>query len=130
MLPLCLGSDQVSQYLLDADKGYEPLPSLASRQLRPMRGEVIERKDVTVQAQLESLLPQVRGDRSRCRRCARRSRRDGQPLYKLARAGEVVEREPRSVTIARLDCCRSKRTGRVWLSPVPRAPISGPWSKT
>jgi tRNA pseudouridine55 synthase len=30
-------------------------------------------------------------------------KRDGQPLYKLARAGEVVEREPRSVTIGRLD---------------------------
>jgi tRNA pseudouridine55 synthase len=30
-------------------------------------------------------------------------KRDGQPLYKLARAGEVVEREPRSVTIARLE---------------------------
>ena len=30
-------------------------------------------------------------------------KRDGQPLYKLARAGEVVEREARSVTIARLE---------------------------
>jgi tRNA pseudouridine55 synthase len=30
-------------------------------------------------------------------------KRDGQPLYKLARAGEVVEREPRSVTISRLE---------------------------
>ena len=30
-------------------------------------------------------------------------KRDGQPLYKLARAGEVVEREPRSVTITRLE---------------------------
>ena len=30
-------------------------------------------------------------------------KKDGQPLYKLARAGEVVEREARSVTIARLE---------------------------
>src|SRR5690606_39559087 len=35
--------------------------------------------------------------------CSSDLKRDGQPLYKLARAGEVVEREPRSVTIARLE---------------------------
>jgi tRNA pseudouridine55 synthase len=37
-------------------------------------------------------------------------KRDGQPLYKLARAGEVVEREARSVTIARLELLDCEQT--------------------
>jgi tRNA pseudouridine55 synthase len=41
-------------------------------------------------------------------------KRDGQPLYKLARAGEVVEREPRSVTIARLELLAFEGTLRGW----------------
>ncbi|MEB3902347.1 tRNA pseudouridine(55) synthase TruB, partial [Pseudomonas putida] len=42
-------------------------------------------------------------------------KRDGQPLYKLARAGEVVEREARSVTISRLELLECEGT-RVRLS--------------
>jgi tRNA pseudouridine55 synthase len=65
---------------------------------------VLERRPVTAtQAQLESLLPQFRGDLQQVPPMYSALKRDGQPLYKLARAGEIVEREPRSVTIARLD---------------------------
>ena len=67
-------------------------------------GEVLERKPVAVtREQLEALLPQFRGDILQVPPMYSALKRDGQPLYKLARAGEVVEREPRSVNIARLE---------------------------
>ncbi|NIU63574.1 MAG: tRNA pseudouridine(55) synthase TruB, partial [Pseudomonas stutzeri] len=50
--------------------------------------------------QLEALLPQFRGDILQVPPMYSALKHDGQPLYKLARAGEVVEREPRSVNIA------------------------------
>jgi tRNA pseudouridine55 synthase len=65
---------------------------------------VLERKPVMVTPeQLEALLPQFRGDILQVPPMYSALKRDGQPLYKLARAGEVVEREPRSVNIARLE---------------------------
>lgn len=106
VLPLCFGeATKFSQYLLDADKGYETVAQLGvTTTTADAEGEVIERKPVTAtQAQLESLLPQFRGALQQVPPMYSALKRDGQPLYKLARAGEVVEREPRSVTIARLD---------------------------
>ena len=53
---------------------------------------------------IEAVLPQFRGENQPDTADVLGAQtRDGQPLYKLARAGEVVEREPRSVTIARLE---------------------------
>ncbi|MCQ4315040.1 tRNA pseudouridine(55) synthase TruB [Stutzerimonas zhaodongensis] len=106
VLPLCFGeATKFSQYLLDADKGYETVAQLGvTTTTADAEGEVIERKPVTAtQAQFEALLPQFRGDLLQVPPMYSALKRDGQPLYKLARAGEVVEREPRSVTIARLD---------------------------
>lgn len=106
VLPLCFGeATKFSQYLLDADKGYETVAQLGVTTITAdAEGEVLERRSVTAtQAQLESLLPQFRGDLQQIPPMYSALKRDGQPLYKLARAGEVVEREPRSVTIARLD---------------------------
>jgi len=106
VLPLCFGeATKFSQYLLDADKAYETVAQLGvTTTTADAEGEVIERKPVNVsQAQLEAILPQFRGDLQQIPPMYSALKRDGQPLYKLARAGEVVEREPRSVTIARLD---------------------------
>src|SRR3989338_9762955 len=67
-------------------------------------GEVLERRPVTVgRADFGAVLPGFGGEISQIPRMSSALKRDGQPLYKLARAGEVVEREPRSVTIARLE---------------------------
>lgn len=108
VLPLCFGeATKFSQYLLDADKGYETVAQLGvTTTTADAEGEVIERKPVAVAvspAELEALLPQFRGELQQVPPMYSALKRDGQPLYKLARAGEVVEREPRSVTIARLD---------------------------
>ncbi|CAN7244738.1 tRNA pseudouridine(55) synthase TruB [Pseudomonas sp. LjRoot71] len=106
VLPLCFGeATKFSQYLLDADKGYETLMQLGvTTTTADAEGEVLERRAVTVgRADIEALLPQFRGEISQIPPMYSALKRDGQPLYKLARAGEVVEREPRSVTIARLE---------------------------
>ncbi|ARU87373.1 tRNA pseudouridine(55) synthase TruB [Pseudomonas sp. M30-35] len=106
VLPLCFGeATKFSQYLLDADKGYETLMQLGvTTTTADAEGEVIERKPVTVVgADIEAVLPQFRGDIKQIPPMYSALKRDGQPLYKLARAGEVVEREPRAVTITRLE---------------------------
>ncbi|HJE27563.1 MAG TPA: tRNA pseudouridine(55) synthase TruB, partial [Pseudomonas nitrititolerans] len=106
VLPLCFGeATKFSKYLLDADKGYETLAQLGvTTTTADAEGEVLERRPVDVsREQLEALLPRFRGDIQQVPPMYSALKRDGQPLYKLARAGEVVEREPRSVTIARLE---------------------------
>lgn len=67
-------------------------------------GEVLERRAVAVdEAAIQTALPAFRGQIEQIPPMYSALKRDGQPLYKLARAGEVVEREARSVTIARLE---------------------------
>ncbi len=106
VLPLCFGeATKFSQYLLDADKAYETVMQLGvTTTTGDAEGEVIERRDVAVgQADIEALLPRFRGDIQQVPPMYSALKKDGQPLYKLARAGEVVEREARSVTISRLE---------------------------
>lgn len=106
VLPLCFGeATKFSQYLLDADKGYETLMHMGvTTATGDAEGEVLQRCDVAFERDaLEAVLPRFRGDIQQIPPMYSALKRDGQPLYKLARAGEVVEREPRSVNIARLD---------------------------
>src|SRR5690606_35802915 len=106
VLPLCFGeATKFSQYLLDADKAYETVMQLGvTTTTGDAEGEVVERRDVTVgQADIEALLPRFRGEIQKLPSKYSALKKDGQPLYKLARAGEVVEREARSVTITRLE---------------------------
>ena len=106
VLPLCFGeATKFSQYLLDADKGYETLARLGvTTTTGDAEGEVREERQVTVGREaLEAVLPRFRGEIEQVPPMYSALKKDGQPLYKLARAGEVVEREARSVTIARLE---------------------------
>lgn len=106
VLPLCFGeATKFSQYLLDADKGYRTVAQLGiTTTTGDAEGEVLERRAVDVdEAAILAALPAFRGEIEQIPPMYSALKRDGQPLYKLARAGEVVEREPRSVTIARLE---------------------------
>jgi tRNA pseudouridine55 synthase len=106
VLPLCFGeATKFSQYLLDADKAYETIAKLGvTTTTADAEGEVIEQREVTAGREtIEALLPRFRGDIEQVPPMYSALKKDGQPLYKLARAGEVVEREARSVTIARLE---------------------------
>ncbi|WP_447745880.1 tRNA pseudouridine(55) synthase TruB [Pseudomonas nicosulfuronedens] len=106
VLPLCFGeATKFSQYLLDADKAYETVALLGTTTTTgDAEGEVVEQREVTAGREaVEAQLPRFRGDIEQVPPMYSALKKDGQPLYKLARAGEVVEREARSVTIARLD---------------------------
>ena len=106
VLPLCFGeATKYSQYLLDADKGYRTVAQLGvTTATGDAEGDVLERREVTVgRSELEQALVGFRGDIKQIPPIYSALKKDGQPLYKLARAGEVVEREARSVTISRLE---------------------------
>jgi tRNA pseudouridine55 synthase len=113
VLPLCFGeATKFSQYLLDSDKGYETVMQLGqTTNTADAEGEVLQTREVTVgRADIEALLPRFRGPISQIPPMYSALKRDGQPLYKLARAGEVVEREARSVTINRLELLECEGT--------------------
>ncbi|MEJ5864560.1 tRNA pseudouridine(55) synthase TruB [Pseudomonas farsensis] len=114
VLPLCFGeATKFSQYLLDSDKGYETVMQMGQTTTTgDAEGEVLKSREVTVgRADIEAVIPRFRGEIQQIPPMYSALKRDGQPLYKLARAGEVVEREARSVTIGRLELleCESTR---------------------
>ncbi|MBS7325404.1 MAG: tRNA pseudouridine(55) synthase TruB [Thiopseudomonas sp.] len=105
VLPLCFGeATKFSRYLLDADKTYEADIRLGvTTDTADAEGQVLETRPVTVdEAAVEAVLPQFRGDILQVPPMYSALKKDGQPLYKLARAGEVVERKARPVHIAEL----------------------------
>lgn len=105
VLPLCFGeATKFSRYLLDADKTYEADIRLGvTTDTADAEGQVLETRVVNVDlAAVEAVLPQFRGDIMQVPPMYSALKKDGQPLYKLARAGEVVERKARPVHIAEL----------------------------
>jgi len=113
VLPLCFGeATKFSQYLLDSDKGYETVMQLGvTTTTADAEGEVLREREVTVgRSDIEAVLPAFRGPIQQVPPMYSALKRDGQPLYKLARAGEVVEREARSVTIGSLELLAMEQT--------------------
>lgn len=105
VLPLCLGeATKFSQYLLDADKAYLTEARLGiTTTTADAEGDVLQVRPVNVDlTQVEALLPRFTGDILQVPPMYSALKKDGQPLYKLARAGETVERQPRSVRISQL----------------------------
>jgi tRNA pseudouridine55 synthase len=68
-------------------------------------GQVIANATVEVKKeQISEILPQFIGDIQQIPPMHSALKRDGRPLYELARKGIEVEREPRAVTIYGIDC--------------------------
>jgi tRNA pseudouridine55 synthase len=107
MLPVCLGeATKVAGYLLDGDKEYEFTMRLGERTATGDReGEVVERGPIPSEAQVQivGLLPAFLGPISQVPPMYSALKRDGQPLYRLARQGIEVEREARTITIHALE---------------------------
>ena len=103
LLPLCLGeATKMSGFLLDADKAYEVGCRFGARtDTADADGEVVEERPLPDRdpAAIERALAGLRGDIEQVPPMYSALKHDGQRLYKLARAGEVVERPPRPVTI-------------------------------
>jgi tRNA pseudouridine55 synthase len=106
LLPLCFGeATKFSQDLLEADKTYEATMRLGVRTTTgDAEGEAMETRDVACdQAAVEQALSQFRGEIVQVPPMYSALKREGKPLYEYARAGLVVEREGRNVTIHALD---------------------------
>ena len=103
VLPLCLGeATKMSQFLLDSDKVYRTRIKLGVRTSSgDSEGEVIEHHDSigVSRQQIEKALEQFRGEIEQLPPMYSALKKDGVPLYKLARQGKTVEREPRRVSI-------------------------------
>lgn len=106
LLPLLFGeATKFARFGLDSDKTYLAAVRLGARTATgDAEGEVLERRAVEVDdAQIAAALGRFRGEILQVPPMYSALKRDGRPLYELARAGKSVEREPRRVTIHELE---------------------------
>ena len=107
MLPLCLGeATKVAGDLLEGAKAYEFTLRLGEqRSTGDAEGEVVQTCPVAPgwPDRLLAALPSFRGAILQVPPMYSALKRNGEPLYRAARRGEVVERPARAVTVTRLD---------------------------
>jgi tRNA pseudouridine55 synthase len=106
LLPVLLGdATRFSGYLLDAPKCYEAEIRLGvTTATADAEGEVIERKAVSAgRDQIAAVIARFVGTQTQVPPMYSALKRDGTPLYVLARRGETVEREPRTIQIQSID---------------------------
>lgn len=106
LLPLCFGhATKLANDLLDADKTYVAGIVLgASTTTGDKEGDVTFSSDeVVTRAQWDALMPQFMGEIAQVPPMYSALKKDGKPLYELARAGIEVDRPARQVTIVSLE---------------------------
>lgn len=107
VLPVCLGkATRIVEYLTNASKAYRADIELGiATDTYDAGGKVVQRGDASGidHNQLESALQRFRGRISQTPPMYSALKHQGQPLYKLARAGINIERKSRTVTINRLE---------------------------
>lgn len=106
LLPICFGeATKISNFLFDAPKQYETVAKLGEMTTTgDCEGEITEKRPVESfdEAQIYSVLSKFMGEIEQIPPMYSALKHKGQPLYKLAREGIEVEREPRKVTIYEL----------------------------
>ncbi len=107
VLPICFGeATKFSQYLLDAEKAYMATVCFGeTRTTGDAEGEVLETRSAAhlTQELVEASMRGFRGAIKQVPPMYSALKKDGQPLYKLARQGIEVEREARDVVIEAFD---------------------------
>ena len=106
LLPLCFGeATKFSADLLDADKTYEADIRLGvTTDSGDVEGQIIATAPAAVTAaDVARVLPAFMGDILQVPPMHSALKRDGKPLYELARQGIVVERAARPVTVHAID---------------------------
>ncbi len=102
LLLICFGrATKLLRFLLDTDKRYRVVAQLGVQtDTGDADGQVIARHDVSVcEADIHEALENFRGEISQVPPMHSALKHKGQPLYVLARAGQVVGREARRVVI-------------------------------
>jgi tRNA pseudouridine55 synthase len=108
MLPVCL--DEATKVIAEIESGakaYEFTVQLGARtDTGDAEGTVVERLPVPVldATSLESVLARFRGVQKQVPPMYSALKREGRPLYELARQGIEIEREARTIEIHRLEC--------------------------
>jgi len=106
LLPVCLGeASKFTQYLLEADKVYVTRIRLGVvTTTGDAEGEVVSEAPAPVLdgAAIEAVLERFRGEIDQVPSMFSALKKDGRPLYELARKGIEIERPARQVTIHRL----------------------------
>lgn len=107
LLPLCFGeATKFSADLLDADKTYETTLQLGvTTDTGDAEGQVTGNFTVNVEkSQILPVLQRFTCEIEQIPPMHSALKRDGRPLYELARQGVEVERAPRRITIHAIDC--------------------------
>ncbi len=107
VLPICLGeATKVSAFLLDADKRYQVRIKLGeTTATADAEGEILQSRDFSAvtEQRLREVMEDFIGEIDQLPPMYSAVKHEGQRLYKLARAGQEVERKPRSITIYSLN---------------------------
>ena len=94
---------KISQFLISLDKAYEGVIRLGqATNTQDADGEILEEKDVPEdlgEDVLRSAMKEFLGDQYQIPPMFSAKKVDGVPLYKMARKGKSVEREPRFIRI-------------------------------
>ncbi|MEX0619918.1 MAG: tRNA pseudouridine(55) synthase TruB [Pseudohongiellaceae bacterium] len=103
VLPLCLGeATKVSRFLLDSDKRYRARVRLGQKtDTGDAEGTVTESMPVPslTREELDHVVQRFSGEIEQLPPMYSALKHKGQPLYKLAREGKEVEREPRFIEV-------------------------------
>ncbi len=101
LLPILLGrGTKLSQTVMSSDKTYEGVFTLGIRtDTQDTEGEIIARRDPSgiTREQVEREMKAMVGDRMQTPPMMSAIKKDGVPLYKLARKGQTVERKARLI---------------------------------
>lgn len=107
VLPVLVGrGTRIAEYLLDWDKEYRAVLRLGrTTETQDATGAVLATRslDGLTEAQIRSAIARFRGRITQVPPMYSAVKVDGVPLYKSARAGRTVEREPRTVEIYELE---------------------------
>lgn len=113
LLPICLGqATKVSEYLLGSSKRYETLIKLGeTTDTLDAEGELVASYPVQLtEEKLQLALEKFRGEIEQIPPMFSALKKNGQPLYKLARRGVEVERAARKMTVHELIAQRVDET--------------------
>ncbi|HCA5308655.1 TPA: tRNA pseudouridine(55) synthase TruB [Acinetobacter baumannii] len=107
LLPICLGeATKFSHYLLDSTKRYQTTVRLGQTTTTgDVEGDILQERPIPVLSKelIEQTLEKFRGDIQQVPPMYSALKKEGKPLYELARKGIEIEREARPVTIYTLE---------------------------